>query len=248
MTAGPIDLAMSLLASSLRGWRGTQILADGVRPNRLPVLYDDEFDADCRVLRELITELDLDVLIKPCPRGGQRFRDELPASLKLPLLVDGRQRLEGAREASRHLLTYYAAGNGTARLLAALPLRPTARLASLARAHVDRRARASKAPALPLELYSFESSPYSRFVRERLCVLELPWILRSLGKQQLADYGPPTLRPTLKPYQPLPGSRRERMQRETGKVQVPYLIDPNTKVSLFESKAILEYLQREYAE
>jgi glutathione S-transferase len=84
-------------------------------------------------------------------------------------------------------------------------------------------------------------------VRERLCDLQLAWILRSFGKEQLADWGPPQRRLTLGPWTPLPGGRRERMLAQTGKAQVPYLIDPNAGVELFESAQILEHLERRYA-
>lgn len=84
-------------------------------------------------------------------------------------------------------------------------------------------------------------------MRERLCELELAWILRSFGKEQLADWGPANRRFSLKPWSPKPGGRREKMLADTGKAQVPYLIDPNTKVELFESEKILEHLDRHYA-
>ena len=74
-------------------------------------------------------------------------------------------------------------------------------------------------------------------MRERLCELELPWILRSFGKEQLADWGPPTRRFTLKPWTPKPGGRREQMLEATGRAQVPYLIDANHDIRLFESVA-----------
>ena len=32
-----------------------------------------------------------------------------------------------------------------------------------------------------------------------------------------------------------------------GQIQVPYLLDPNTGAALYESRAILEYLDRTYA-
>ena len=35
--------------------------------------------------------------------------------------------------------------------------------------------------------------------------------------------------------------------KQTGRFQVPYLQDPNTGVNLFESSAILEYLDKQYA-
>ena len=90
----------------------------------------------------------------------------------------------------------------------------------------------------PLELFSFESSPYSRRVRELLCELELPYLLRSTGKARWQDLGPPMLRATLFPTLPVEGRARIELLRRAGKVQVPYLVDPNTGTALFESDAI----------
>src|SRR3546814_6876995 len=54
--------------------------------------------------------------------------------------------------------------------------------------------RRSRPAEQPLELYSFETSPYSRLVRERLCALELPYLLRSTAKGTPKDLGPPAVR------------------------------------------------------
>jgi hypothetical protein len=143
--------------------------------------------------------------------------------------------------------TRYAGMSWTRPLLGSWPMRLSSRLASALRGSAGEVAAPSRAPRKPLQLYSFESSPYSRLVRERLCELELPWVLRSFGKEQLADWGPPSRRLSLAPWQPKPGGRRERMLAETGKAQVPYLIDPNQGVDLFESDAILTHLDTHYA-
>ena len=42
-------------------------------------------------------------------------------------------------------------------------------------------------------------------------------------------------------------SKREQLLARGGQIQVPYLIDPNTGAALYESRAILEYLDRTYA-
>jgi glutathione S-transferase len=80
-------------------------------------------------------------------------------------------------------------------------------------------------PEQPLELFSFEASPYCRFVRFTLCELELPYTLRNLGK------GSP---------------RRKDFIARFGKAQFPYLIDPNTGWQGFESQEIERYLERTY--
>ncbi|GMU43904.1 MAG: glutathione S-transferase N-terminal domain-containing protein [Xanthomonadales bacterium] len=244
-----LTLLSSLLASSARGWRGTQVLRVAAPPKQPLLIHDRENDPDCRLLRELLTELQLDALVRPCPLGGRRWLRKLPQGARLPCLVDRDHEVtaDGLRACLKHVLATYAGIHLGTGLLASLPMRLSSRLASAVRGDVGLRAQPSRAARKPLELYSFESSPYSRLVRERLCELELAWVLRSFGKEQLADWGPPTRRLTWKPWSPKPGGRRARMLAQTGKAQVPYLIDPNHGVELFESVQILQHLDRCYA-
>jgi glutathione S-transferase len=58
--------------------------------------------------------------------------------------------------------------------------------------------------------------------------------------------GPAKLRFTLKPYQPIKNTKREEFFKKHGNVQVPFLIDPNTGVELFESIDIINYLDKTY--
>jgi glutathione S-transferase len=96
-------------------------------------------------------------------------------------------------------------------------------------------------------LWSFEASPYSRLVRERLTELEIPYTLHNVGKERWQDIGPAALR--LKPgaYEPIAGSKRDAHFKRTGHMQVPYLEDPNSGVTLLESAAIIDYLEAKYA-
>lgn len=243
------SLIRSVLASTVRGWRGTQVLRRAVTPTQMLVVYDRENDAQCRLLRELLTELQLDVLIRPCPNGGKRFARKLPRGAELPTLVDANNAVEavGLHACLTHVLLHYAQVKGASGVLGSAPMQWSSKLASALRGEAGVQVQPSRAPRKPLELYSFESSPYSRLVRERLCELEIPWILRNFGKEQLADWGPPSRRFSLKPWTAKPGGRREKMLADTGKAQVPYLIDPNAKVELFESTKILEHLDQHYA-
>jgi glutathione S-transferase len=84
----------------------------------------------------------------------------------------------------------------------------------------------ARQPGKPLELWSFEASPFSRLVREKLSVLELPYRLHNVAK------GSP---------------KREAFVQRSGKMMVPYLADPNTGVEMFESADIVAYLDRTYA-
>jgi glutaredoxin len=86
--------------------------------------------------------------------------------------------------------------------------------------------RPARAPEKPLELYSFEISPYCRIAREALCTLEIPYLLHNVGK------GSPS---------------RPAFEKRSGKMMVPYLVDPNTDTEMFESADIVAYLERTYA-
>jgi glutathione S-transferase len=46
-------------------------------------------------------------------------------------------------------------------------------------------------------------------------------------------------------YQPTQRNRHALFER-TGRVAVPYLVDPNTKTELFESEHIIRYLEEAY--
>ncbi|HEX4871609.1 MAG TPA: glutathione S-transferase N-terminal domain-containing protein [Nevskiaceae bacterium] len=252
-----LAVARSILASTLAGWRGSLAYRPARRqPEQWLRLYEFEACPYCRLVREVLTELDLDALILPCPPGGRRFRPEaehLGGRAQFPFLVDpntGTQLYESAEIIDYLARTYEGrllrpvrgwrratalSGSMLASLSAALP-RPRG-------GHV----RPSRAPAQPLELYSFESSPYSRLVREVLCELELPYRLRSFGKSTPQEIGPPAVRRKWFPEAPIKTRNRQALMAATGRLQVPYLVDPNTGTALFESAAIMGYLEQTYA-
>ncbi|HVT35940.1 MAG TPA: glutathione S-transferase N-terminal domain-containing protein, partial [Nevskiaceae bacterium] len=119
-------------------------------------------------------------------------------------------------------------------------------LASGMRGFRGYRARPSRAPEKPLELFSFESSPYSRLVREVLCELELPYLLHNTGKGRRSDMGPPAFRDKWFKGPKDTTRNRRLLNQRTGRVQVPYLIDPNTGVEMYESRDIIAYLEKTY--
>lgn len=252
------DALVNLLAGTVRGWRGTNAFdAPDRRPAKLLKLYDIEASPYCRLVREVLTELDLDVLILPCPSGGTRFRPEAEAiggKQLFPFLVDentGKHLYESA-DIVDYLETTYGRGRRAARGLwrgvaVGTSYASSALLWRLGAGITGMTARRSKAPAQPLELYSFESSPFAKRVRARLCELELPYVLRNTGKGAWSDLGPPSFRDKLF-RGPKDTSRNRRWLAEhTGRVQVPYLRDPNTGTEMYESDAILAYLDRTYA-
>jgi glutathione S-transferase len=245
-----LDIAGSTLASSLRLWRGTRAAGAARQPKQLLELYEFEACPYCRLVREALTELDLDALIRPCPRGGKRFRPKvagLGGRTQFPYLVDpntGRALFE-SDAIIEYLYAEYGARPAPSRLLRPFDV-ATSTLAVVSRFASGSRARPSKPARRPLELFSFESSPYSRRVRELLCELELPYVLRNTGKARWQDLGPPSFRATLFPELPVEGRNRKRLLERAGRVQVPYLVDPNTGTEMFESAAIRRYLLDTY--
>ncbi|WP_263079705.1 glutathione S-transferase N-terminal domain-containing protein [Endozoicomonas sp. Mp262] len=242
-----LNLFTSTLASSTRLWRGTSSSKSTVQPLLPLVLYDREACPRCRLVREALTELNLDVEIRPCPIDGQRFLQETPKG-RLPFLVDPNteKKLSRTGQIMDYLFGQYADRKPPSKFNPGLLNLAGSSLASSLRLNAGSRKVPSRIPEKPLKLYSFESSPYSRLVREQLSELELPYLLINLGKQQWADMGPASFRMSIRPYKPLPGTKRSLFFEEHGDVQVPYLEDPNTDTALFESRAIVKYLQRTY--
>jgi glutathione S-transferase len=246
------DIATSLLASAAEQGRGIQITSAGRQPQELLELYDMEGCPFCRVVREALTDLDIDVMIYPCPKNGGRFRplvERLGGKQQFPFLFD--PNTDVTLYESADIVEYLYGTYGGRPAPGRWRLKAIRTPASFA-ASVLRRGRGIQADSNsrdadePLELFSFEASPFARLVRERLTELELPHIIRQVGRDNLADWMPPPLREKVMPdYQPSQRNRQLLMQR-AGRMAVPYLIDPNTGQEMFESGAILDYLERTY--
>lgn len=249
-----LNIVSSVLSSTLRSWRGAAGSKTIQQPPQLPILFDSEDNPECRLVREALTELDLDVLIYPCPAGANRFSGLLAEmageQATIPYLLDPNTqvKLMGADAINAYLFQYYRQSDTPKPLQANIFNLVTSRLASLVRLNIKGlTAKPSRNPEQALVLYSFEASPYSRPVREKLCELQLPYKLINLGKQQLADVGPATFRLHRGEYKPIPNTKRAKLLAEKGHVQVPFLIDANKSIELFESKDILRYLDETYA-
>lgn len=200
----------------------------GPRPKLPIIIYEFEDCPFCRRVREAASQLDLELEIRPCPKKGTRFRPESidrSGKRSFPFMIDpntGVEMLESA-DIIRHLYEHYGRSKPSPFLFG--PLFATSHIASLARMRLSS-ARASRRPDELLHLWSFEASPYCRRVREVLCDLELPYHLHNVAK--------------------LSPSRSDFILR-SGKMQVPYLEDPNTDTAMFESRDIVAYLERTYA-
>lgn len=225
-----LDVSTSLFATIARLGAGLRVEALGERPAQPLELYEFEGCPYCRKVREALTALDLEALIYPCPKGGARFRDvaiEKGGKAMFPYLVDpntGKAMYESS-DIVAYLYGEYGAG-AVPFLSSGGPLFDvTSALASGWRLGAGVRAEKSIVPAAPLELWSFEASPFCRIVREVLCSLEIPYLLHNVGKGS-------------------PG--RDAFVQRSGKMQVPFLVDPNSGVEIFESADIVRYLRATY--
>ncbi|XP_057777926.1 uncharacterized protein LOC130996649 isoform X2 [Salvia miltiorrhiza] len=83
-------------------------------------------------------------------------------------------------------------------------------------------------PEKPIEIYEFESCPFCRKVREIVAVLDL----------DVLYYPCPRNGPNFRP----------KVSQMGGKQQFPYMVDPNTGVSMYESDEIIKYLVGKYGD
>lgn len=246
------NVTTSTLASSVAAWRGTMVLREAEKPKIALKLFEFEGCPYCRAVREALTALHLDADIYPCPKNGSRFRSEalrMGGKMQFPLLVDENQKLVLYESADiiTHLFQTYAKQEVPLYYQKTFFKDQLSGVATALRGGAGIFSRPSRAPAEPLHLWSFESSPFSRLVRERLCELEIPYHLHNVGKERWEDLGPAVFR--LKPgtYEPVSGGKRAEHFARTGHMQVPYLEDPNTGAQLLESSVILDYLDKEYS-
>lgn len=238
--------ATSWLASTLRGWRGRTAAVNTRQPSLMLQLYEYEACPFCRLVREALTELDLDVVVLPCPRNGTRFRpqaERVGGRRQFPLLVDDNHNrvLYESADIIAYLRSTYGPGPTGEQAMPGRAAGAGSGLASLARGMAGARAatRTNETPpaALP-ELYSYEASPPARRVREVLCELEVPYVLRNTayppGSRGAGD------------NDEIVGRNRQRLHDETGRMDVPCLVDGNTDTTLFEPEAIVAYLRHTY--
>ena len=247
----PVAFVGSLATTALRLGAGVSTRPRDARPKLLFELYEFEGCPFCRIVREALTELDLDAMVRPCPKGGARFRPQLietGGKAQFPYLRDpntGTDLYESA-DIIAYLFETYGGGKVPLRWQAAGFQQLWSALAGVWRFGAGRDARPSNAPAHPLELYSFEASPFARLVRERLCELELPYVLRSVGRSTASDWLPPGVRDAFGIQATPQTLNRQVLLQRAGRITVPYLVDPNCGIEMGESAAIIEHLQSQY--
>jgi glutathione S-transferase len=246
------NIASSLISTLVRATNGIQSTPAAIKPELMLQLYDIENCPYCRLVREALTELDLDAEIYPCPKQGERFRPQVVergGKAQFPYLVDpntGEEMYESL-DIIAYLFETYGQRELPVKWKAGKLQTAGSMLASAPRMRQGMQAKPGEQPEYMLELYSFESSPYARPVRELLCEMEIPYILRSCGRTQLQEWILPPVRKRLNITPDSQLENRRVLQNTEGRVSIPYLYDPNTEQGLFESGDILEYLKDNYA-
>jgi glutathione S-transferase len=226
-----LDVTTSFLATLARLGQGAFVGSLGLRPAKPLELYEFEGCPFCRKAREALTTLDLEAFVYPCPKRAPRFRAEVKrrgGKEQFPYLVDPNTATEmyESDDIVRYLFEKYGAGPAPLALRLGPLTDASAMAASAARAGSGASYRPSNPPERPLELWSFEGSPFCRIAREALCELEIAYLLHNVAM------GSP---------------RREAFVARSGKMMVPYLVDPNRAVAMFESADIVAYLNETYA-
>eukprot|EP00475_Leptophrys_vorax_P027069 TRINITY_DN3855_c0_g1_i1.p1 TRINITY_DN3855_c0_g1~~TRINITY_DN3855_c0_g1_i1.p1 ORF type:complete len:304 (+),score=79.84 TRINITY_DN3855_c0_g1_i1:47-913(+) len=246
-----LDILTTSTGTLFRGGCG-MLRASGVdqcdRPVKPLKLYQYEACPFCKKVRENLSILDLDVIIYPCPREtmesygflkDSRFRSvakSLGGKAQFPLLVDENNDviMYESDEIVKYLWKKY--GNKATRplpdkiwfeLLPGFVNSLSLFLSSFSRILPEHGVMRipSKAPEKPLELWSFEASPFCRIARERLDSLELPYVLHNMPKNS---------------------PKKKQFKQENGKNLFPFLADPNTGFKSFESADIVQYLVKTY--
>lgn len=215
-----------MAVSVIRGGRG--MWASPVSPAAQPLeLYEFESCPYCRKVREVLSELDLEYVSRASAKGSAKRA--AVSKQQFPFLIDpnsGEELYESEAIIDYLMKTYGGGRSDVSRWLSPLNTAGAA-MASATRLRGRRVKRARVVqPAKMLVLYNYEASPYCRKVREVLCELDLDCHIKNVARKS---------------------ERRPQLIERGGKMQVPYLIDPNTGVEMYESADIIAYLRATYA-
>ena len=216
-----------------RWLKETSDVAKFPRPAAPIKLYEFEGCPFCRKVREAVVWLDLDVEFYPCPQGGPNFREYVKntgGKSMFPYMVDDNSGVSmyESDDIIDYLYDKYGPGKEkVSSLLRAGALTVlTAGFGLAPRMGAGSRYTPAKMPEKPITIYSYEASPFCKLVREKLVELELPHLMRTVGR------GSP---------------KRQELKDRRGTFQAPYMEDPNTGTAMFESSAIVKYLEEQYA-
>ena len=236
-----LEVATSGLASIARLPFGSEACIArpaGAVPKEPIILYEFEACPFCRRVREALSQLDLTVEVRPCPKDAVKHRTEVEAmggKLTFPFLVDpnteaGKGGMYESEDICRYLYATYGNGaefpEGIISTTVLTGWMPTLLRAGRGMTRYANATTHGGADLKPLTLYNYEGNQFARLAREALCELELPYTLFNCGK------GSP---------------KRATLTDVAGEgASVPYLVDPNTGQNVGESEEIVAYLFKTY--
>eukprot|EP00553_Chaetoceros_curvisetus_P003160 CAMPEP_0204615150 /NCGR_PEP_ID=MMETSP0717-20131115/2718_1 /ASSEMBLY_ACC=CAM_ASM_000666 /TAXON_ID=230516 /ORGANISM="Chaetoceros curvisetus" /LENGTH=389 /DNA_ID=CAMNT_0051628017 /DNA_START=997 /DNA_END=2166 /DNA_ORIENTATION=+ len=220
----------------------SSVLEGAPRPDKPLILYEYDASPFSKRVREMINLLDLTVEYRPCPGARQsKFSEEMyekTGRKTVPYLVDPNTGISmfESDDQIQYLLDTYGPTDKTSydpKALWPITFKAfsiyTSTIAALLRDMPGSRRQADARPdnedMLPIELWGYEASPFVKPVREKLVSLALPHTIVSCARGS---------------------ANRDRLVERTGRFQVPYIVDPNTGLELFESPEICEYLDIVY--
>ncbi len=176
----PLNLAASFIASVLRFGAGAPgAPTEAAAP---PVLYEFEGCPFCRVAREAVSEAGIAVLVRPCPKGGTRFRPDvarLGGKAQFPYLIDPNtdQKMYESANIARYLTKTYGGARPFIQWTGPVNLF-SSQFSMLARAMAGTFRTKSRAPEKPLEFIGAERDPRARLVKELLSSMEIEYLWR----------------------------------------------------------------------
>jgi glutathione S-transferase len=238
LVSSTLNNAQSWLVSVARGGRGLMVnphnQANPPRPEQPLELYHFEACPFCRKVREVLSELDLAYISRPCAKGegkNRAFVRSEGGQEQFPFLVDPNTdtKLFESEDIIDYLAETYGPGRSVFGKLASPLNTVTAVAAGLFRMRGARQVSGLEGREQPeelLELYNFEASPYCRKVRETLDELGLDTLVHNVAKKS---------------------ARRPELRERGGTMMVPYLVDPNTDQAMYESDDIVAYLESTYS-
>lgn len=206
--------------------------------NRQPrgpiVIYEFEGCPFCRKVREAVSILALEVEFRPCVQGSKyrkEIKDKYGRKATFPFMKDPNTGIEMFESDAiiAYLFKAYGRtedGNVPSSLTGDLFTTLMTGLSLLFRFGKGSTAKDSNPPPKPLVLWSAEGTPFGKLVREELNELQIAHVQISCPRGS--------------------ANRQKMFDQTNGTFQIPYLEDPNNGVKLFESSAIVEYLQKMY--
>ena len=201
------------------------------KPKKPIVIYDDEKSATCRKVREACSMLDLIVEYRPCPGATAGFTDTLKAASlgkdDIPFMFDSNPQmfkpaLYGSTDIINHLFNTYGPGE---KAIPSSLKGGSGNGVARGTGSSNKKARFDNKTMRPIQLYGWEGASYVKPVRECLNSLGLAHIMINCAEGS---------------------SNRKSLESVAKTFQVPYIIDPNTGVKMFESKEIVTFLTKTY--